>query len=229
MSNQSSLKRHGDDKLMVMARRNFLSEGFYEELCRKICETVGKVVPRGKVIADVGCGEGYYSKAICSSGEYCFFGIDISKDALKYAAKSIKEGQFAVASAFKLPFENSSVDCVMNIFAPSAYDEFHRILKEDGVLIKAVPLEEHLWGLKCAVYDKPYKNKAELRNDVLFNLVSTKEIKYNLCIKGAENIMNLFKMTPYCYKTSRQDTEKISKLTELSTTVHFAIEIYKRK
>lgn len=229
MSQQSSLKHHGDDKLMVKARRDFLEKGFYSELCQELCNTLKEALPEGAIIADVGCGEGYYTSEISKVNSFDIFGIDISKDALKYASKSIKNSHFAVASAFALPFNNESTDCVLSVFAPSAYEEFYRVLKKEGKLIKAIPLEEHLWGLKCALYNEPYKNKPEKRNDELFDLVSQKEIKYKIKLTEKEDIENLFKMTPYYYKTGREDAEKLLSLDSLETTVHFAVEIYEKR
>ncbi len=229
MSQQSSLKRHGDDKLMVRARRDFLSGGYYEPLCRQLCDAVAEYIPDGGVIDDIGCGEGYYTGAVMNSGDYHIYGIDISKDALRYASKALKSGEFAVASAFSLPFANDSADCILNIFAPSAYEEFYRVLKEDGYLIKAVPLEDHLWGLKSALYKEPYKNKPEKRNDDLFELVSQKEIKYEINLTDSETIGNLFKMTPYYYKTGREESERLLSMPELTTTVHFNVEVYKKR
>ena len=229
MSQQSSLKRHGDDKLMVKARRDFLEKGFYNELRQSLCGTLKEALPESSVIIDVGCGEGYYTSEISRVNNFGIFGIDISKDALKYASKSIKNSSFAVASAFSLPFADESVDCILSVFAPSAYEEFYRVLKNDGKLIKALPLEEHLWELKCALYKEPYKNKPEKRNDELFELVSQKEIKYKINLTEKDDIENLFKMTPYYYKTGREDAEKLLSLEKLETTVHFGIEIYEKR
>ncbi len=229
MSQQSSLKRHGDDKLMVRARREFLEKGFYEPLQRALCETVSGNVNINGVIADIGCGEGYYTGAVAGSGEYSVSGIDISKDALKFASKSLNEGEFAVASAFSLPYADNSVDCVLNVFAPSAYVEFSRILKDEGILIKAVPLEDHLWELKCALYQKPYKNKPEKRDEELFKLVSTEELKYKINLTCNNDIMNLFIMTPYYYKTGREETQKLQSLNELQVTVNFGVEVYEKR
>lgn len=229
MSQQSSLKRHGDDKLMVKARREFLEKGFYSELRENLCDNLKATLPEGSTIIDVGCGEGYYTSEISKANNFEIFGIDISKDALKYAAKSVKNSSFAVASAFSLPFAESSADCVLSVFAPSAYEEFYRVLKNNGKLIKAIPLEEHLWELKCALYKEPYKNKPEKRNDELFRLVSEKEIKYKIKLTEKEDIENLFKMTPYYYKTGREDAERLLSFESLKTTVHFAIEIYEKR
>lgn len=229
MSQQSSLKRHGDDKLMVKARREFLEKGFYGELREKLCKTLTATLSENATIVDVGCGEGYYTSEVVKANSFEVFGIDISKDALKYAAKSVKRSSFAVASAFSLPFADESVDCVLSVFAPSAYEEFYRVLKSDGKLIKAIPLEEHLWELKCALYKEPYKNKPEKRNDELFKLVSQKEIKYKIKLTEKDDIENLFKMTPYYYKTSREGAEKLFSLERLETTVHFGVEIYEKR
>ncbi len=229
MSQQSSLKRHGDDKLMVRARREFLEKGFYEPLQKTLCDVISKKCRHDAVIADIGCGEGYYTGAVADSADYMISGIDISKDALKIASKSLKNCEFAVASAFTLPYADKSIDCILNVFAPSAYGEFSRILKDDGVLIKAVPLSDHLWELKCALYDVPYKNKPEKRDDELFGLVSTNELKYKITLTCNEDIMNLFKMTPYYYKTGREETQKLMNLNKLSVTVHFGVEVYEKR
>ncbi len=229
MSQQSSLKRHGDDKLMVRARREFLEKGFYSELRDKLCENLKTTLSENATIIDVGCGEGYYTAEVAKNNNFEIFGIDISKDALKYASKSVKNSSFAVASAFSLPFTENSADCVLSVFAPSAYEEFHRVLKSDGKLIKAIPLEDHLWELKCALYKEPYKNKPEKRNDELFKLVSLKKIKYKINLTEKEDIENLFKMTPYYYKTGREDAEKLLSLNNLETTVHFGVEIYEKR
>lgn len=229
MSQQSSAKRHGDDKLMVRSRRDFLNKGYYKELCDALCECVKSTVKNDGVIIDVGCGEGYYTDAVRNSFGGKVFGIDISKDALRYASKAMKNAEFAVASAFSLPFKDESADCLINIFAPSAYEDFYRVLKNDGYLIKAVPLENHLWELKCALYNEPYKNKPEKRNDELFELLSLKEIKYQIRITDKEDISNLFRMTPYYYKTGKAEAERLLQLEELITTVHFGLEIYKKR
>ena len=128
-----------------------------------------------------------------------------------------------------MPFKNESADCIINIFAPSAYEDFYRVLKSDGILIKAVPLENHLWDLKRALYDEPYKNKPEKRNDELFELASFKELEYTINVADKDDILNLFRMTPYYYKTGKAEAERLLKLDNLETIVHFGLEIYKKR
>ena len=229
MSQQSSQKRHGDDKLMVRSRRDFLNKGFYSVLCNEICSTIKEITKKDCVLFDIGCGEGYYTSQIKKECNIdTVYGIDISKNALQFAAKSDESTKYAVASAFQLPFNVKTADLLLNIFAPCAYDEFNRVLKDDGFLVKVVPLSEHLWELKKAIYTQPYKNKPEVKDAELFQMVESKELKYSITLNSQEDIYNLFTMTPYYYKTSKDDAQKLLNLENLTTTVHFAIEVYRK-
>ena len=49
----------GDDKNMVLARREFLQSGFYHFL-RQVLLTIIKQYEHNRII-DLGCGEGYYT------------------------------------------------------------------------------------------------------------------------------------------------------------------------
>ena len=216
----ASGKRHGDDKLMVEARKNFLDKGYYAPLREKLNEILGD----GKVVLDSGCGEGYYTSLFAENNT--LLGIDISKDAIKAAAKRCKKATFAVASIAKIPLAENSVDAVINIFAPDSPNEFLRILKEGGRLITATPLENHLFELKAAVYEKPYKNPPPVYEKDGFKVKSVTEVKYKINLESAEDIEALFKMTPYYYKTSAADQEKLKSLSSLEVTLEFAVTEY---
>ncbi len=219
MKNDSG--RHGDDKLMLNARRSFLDKGYYAPLRDAVCETLGKE----QTILDSGCGEGYYTSAFAEDNEV--MGIDISKDALKMAALRCKNSEFAVASINAIPLPSGSVDVITNIFAPESLSEFSRILNANGRYITAIPLENHLFSLKKAVYDNPYLNPAPVTDKEGFELLSTKEIKYSIELKSNEEIKNLFLMTPYYYKTSKEDQQKLDGLSELTVEAEFLVLEYK--
>ena len=230
-SQKSSAKRHGDDRLMVRARRDFLDAGYYSFLRDTLCEICLEYLPSGGNILDAGCGECYYSAEINSryGQNAAFFGVDISKDALEFASKRKCGVKTAVASLFDLPFADSSLDMLLNIFSPEAFDEFHRVLKSGGYLIRVIPLENHLLGLKAAIYDKPYINDVPSAKLSGFELVGTKQIKSVLILDSNEAIQNLFKMTPYYYKTSAADQGKINSLDRLETQAEFEIRIYRKE
>lgn len=229
-SQKSSKKRHGDDALMVKARADFLEKGYYSCLCNAITDVLGRYVKPEMTVADLGCGEGWYTEKISESlkkqginAEIC--GIDISKHALIYTAKRCSDFHLAVASTAELPLADNSCDAVVSVFAPCSESEIYRVLKNDGVWIKAFPLECHLMGLKSVIYDKPYANEVNRNAPDGFTTDYSIEIKEKITVEG-EDIVNLFKMTPYYYKTSVEDQNKINGLSSLCTEIEFGIYAY---
>ncbi len=234
MSSKSSAKHHGDDRLMVRARRDFLDKGYYSFLCEKLCEICGSYLDSNSVVLDAGCGECYYSSAILKSlsgkvSDVAMLGIDISKDALEFAFKRKSGVSCAVGSVFNLPVADSSVDCVLNVFSPEAFSEYNRVLRTGGLFIRVIPLEYHLFSLKKAVYDYPYINDIP---DVAidgFALVDEIRIANEITVSSNEDIQNLFKMTPYYYKTGKSDQQKLESIDSLVTVAEFGIRIYRKE
>lgn len=233
-SQKSSKKRHGDDALMVKARQDFLEKGYYAPLCDEIGKMLIKYSKPEMTVADLGCGECWYTQRLFSllgqqgiNAEIC--GIDISKQALISGAKRCPSLHLAVASTAELPLADGSCDAVISIFAPCSESEILRVLKPDGVWIKAFPLERHLMGLKAEIYDKPYENKVDRNAPEGFTVADKSEISYGITLESSEDIMNLFKMTPYYYKTGIEDQKKISVKNSLETELQFGIYAYKRK
>lgn len=224
-------RTRGDDSEMVRARRSFLETGLYEPLRAEITKAVCEAAP-GEMV-DAGCGEGWYSCHILSEltkivAEPFLSGIDISPEALRYAAKRAKEmgvfnqSSWAVASVSHLPIGTASCDCIINLFAPCEPKEFRRILRPDGLLIRAIPLEKHLWELKCAVYDQPYQNRPVLSAPEGFRLEELIPVNATITVSG-EELSNLFSMTPYAHKTSASDAAKLDEIASLDTTISFGI------
>lgn len=226
-------KGHGDDKVMVNARRSFLSKGYYGHLKTALCREIIKYIKPNTAILDSGCGEGYYTSEIYNAASHIqgvsLYGIDVSKEALKIASKSCLNAGFAAASAYCLPFEDKSIDILTCVFSPLALEEFQRVLKNDGIFITVIPLENHLFSLKKAVYDTPYKNNPASTEIKGFELVSSQIISKNITLKSNEDLKNLFMMTPYYYKTSIKDQEKLNSLDTLTVETEFMILTYKQK
>lgn len=232
-SQKSSAKRHGDDRLMVRARKDFLSKGYYSFLCQRLAEICTELLPDSSVILDAGCGECYYSAgirdyAIEQNKCFVFAGIDISKDALEYASKRKSGVTTAVASVFDLPMPDESCDAVLNVFSPEAFDEFARVLKKDGYLFRVIPLENHLIELKEKIYEKAYLNEVagEMING--FSLIKEEKLCQKIELTESEDIINLFKMTPYYYKTGIEDQQKLFDIDYLSIRAEFKIRIYRK-
>lgn len=234
MSNHSSAKRHGDDKAMVDARRLFLDKGYYAPLRQAVCAVAVEHCGKTVELLDAGCGEGWYTvgvkETLEAAGKTCHAcGIDISREALIQAARRDAGLQLAVAGVNNLPVPDGSCDLLMSIFAPHDEGEFRRVLRKGGILLRVVPLEEHLMGLKAAVYDRPYPNPSpDCTPPSGFTMLECREVRSTLQLPCGEDIRNLFMMTPYYYKTGRRDQEKLAALEELETEIAFGIFVYQR-
>lgn len=233
-SNRSSAKRHGDDRAMVQARTAFLEAGYYAPLREALCELALRYTGEQVKLLDVGCGEGWYTvglkAALEEQGRTCTaWGIDISREALIQCARRDRTLGLAVASVNALPVPDGSMDLVLNVFAPNDDGEFHRCLRPGGVLLRAVPLEDHLLGLKEAVYDRPYRNPAPEYQPQGFTLLERREVRGRITLKSREEIVSLFRMTPYWYKTGREDQEKLDRLDSLETQIGFCIFCHRKQ
>lgn len=224
---------HGDDKLMVNARRDFLDKGYYDVLRDRITDTVRKYSADGSVILDAGCGECFYTSHFCTelmnSGiKADVLAVDISKNALASAKSRAKEIKKAVASIFSMPVADGSCDIVVNVFAPFCREEFLRVLKKGGIYIQIIPLENHLWELKEAVYDRPYKNQVQEYHIDGFELAKCSEIRKKIKLQSCNDIKSLFMMTPYYYKTSEKDFRKLDNYENLTVSTEFAVLAFKK-
>lgn len=225
---------HGDDRRMVRARSTFLNGGYYEPLARTLSDLLKSYAGKGFRLFDAGCGEGYYTAYIRRFLEEQqlspeVFGVDISREALITAGKRDRALELAVASVYDLPVPDCSCDGVLSVFSPLCLTEFSRILVPDGLFLMAYPLERHLWQLKAAVYDEPYPNKPESDTLEGFTLLERRALRYEIELSDTESIESLFMMTPYYYKTSKKDQDKLSALKELRTQVEFGVCIYRKQ
>ncbi len=233
LSQKDARKNHGDDRLMIEARRDFLDGGFYAPMRETLIETALSIASPGMTVLDAGCGEGYYTAELGKRLSEAGFApriaaIDIAKEALKWASHRGKEMELAVASCFHLPLADESVNLLLSVFSPYCGEEFLRVLKPGGDFLMVIPLERHLWGLKEAVYEKPYPN--EVKDFALpgFTLLKKEELRYSVTLSSQEEIHNLFLMTPYYYKTGAADQAKVAALETLKTPVEFAVLLYQK-
>lgn len=233
LSQTKKEKVHGDDRAMLLARRNFLDKEYYKPLLDKILDIIIKFLKHDGVILDAGCGEGWYTDHICRELKRKNFnvsaiGIDISKNAVDLLAKRNKEIESAVASAYKMPIRSDSCDIVLSVFAPFCPEEIHRILKRGAVFIRVYPLEKHLFSLKKLIYEDVILNRLTDETIEGLDLFESHAVKDMIHLESNSDIVNLFMMTPYYYKTGRSDQEKITEIDRLSTEIEFGIDVYRR-
>lgn len=230
-ANRKNSKDPGDDKDMVAARTRFLEGEHYAPLRDALAALVGEKSP--KTVLDSGCGEGYYTAGVCAAlrergMETRVAGVDLSRSALKKAARRTKEAEFAVASVYHLPVADRSVDLLLNCFSPLALEEFRRVLRPGGTYLYVVPGAKHLWELKQVLYEKPYENAEEETAYEGFAYEAIIPVDFTITL-DAPALQDLFRMTPYCWKTPKAGIERMNALDGLDVTASFRVHVFRAK
>ncbi len=230
----------GDNKEMVKSRLDFLNNSHYllvaDGLNRFIEKNLLTSLSHSAQIADLGCGVGYYLRLLKAHlSQNCdkdieYFGVDISKEAIACASKQAKNIHWVVSSAKNLPFEAQSLDAVMCVFSPSYFEEITRVLKPQGQVYIITPGDEHLKELKDILYDEVGASKGDSiiqKSKDYVVLQDSHSITYSLKLNSTNDILNLFKMTPFYWQMPSQKQTQISQLNELTVTVDMKLWCFK--
>ena len=209
------------DKENFQNRQQILEAGFYQAILDAVSDLLASSKTT-KIILDIGCGEGFYSRKLQERHpDKTFYAFDISKDSVQIAAKS--EPNWAVnwfvGDLARLPIKDASMDILLDIFSPANYGEFRRVLSKDGILIKVIPTENHLKEIRQKVQDqltnKDYSNQ-DIKNHFQehFTILSSQTASLTKTIT-ADQLQALLSMTPLLFHI---DQTKIdwSQLTEIT-------------
>ena len=213
----------GDDAAMVAARTTFLEAGYYEPLRAALVSTLAPL--RAAQLLDSGCGDGWYTTAL-STAAAVTTALDISKDAIKRAAKRDRAITWLVASSADIPLMDASVDAIVAIFSPVHIVEATRVLKSRGSLLVAAPDEKHLWELRAALYPRvrPHQPHKWLENLApTFTLLRQSRVRFPIDLPDHATVNALLKMTPYYWRAERQRRAQVEALTGLSTQADFRV------
>lgn len=209
----------GDDDAMVRARRVVFDAGLYSP----IVDAVAAAVLGAGTVLDAGCGEGSYLARVCAGGaDGC--GIDISKVAVRLAARRHPGLRFAVASVYRLPFDDGVFDAVIDVFSPRPYEELLRVLRPGGLLVVVTPGPDHLRQLKAMVYDAP---RPHVDDDVVPVEGSLVPVRFTVDLAEPRLRRALLEMTPYWWSTTEERRARIE--AELTTVdVDMVLATYRR-
>lgn len=221
----------GDNRDMLQSRRHFLQQGFYAPLAERLAAVVRQQFPdpaQALTLLDAGCGDGYYLGQLAQRlGEQVrCCGTDISRAAMRMAAKQYPAMQFAVASSFELPLADASVDVLVRVFAPASEAEIARVLKPGGLYLWAYPAAQHLFELRQLVYDQPKPHEVEALLPVAgLELLPTESVQYRIQLPDQASIAALLAMTPYYWSASADKQAHCQRLQGLELTVDFAVSV----
>jgi ubiquinone/menaquinone biosynthesis C-methylase UbiE len=100
--------------------------------------------PPGRLTIDVGCGEGRVTRDLRALG-HNVVGLDVSPSMVKAAREADPDGEYVLASAAEMPFEDGSADLVVAFMTLMDMDdmrgglrEIARMLEPGGMLIAPI-------------------------------------------------------------------------------------------
>ena len=186
-------------KSLFESRKEIMCSGLYDEVQQAIAKIIGD---QCYTILDTGCGEGSHLDRICNQlkQEVVAVGIDISKEGIVAAAKNYEQKIWCVGDLANSPFQEKSFDVILNILSPANYDEFNRILKPGGRVIKVVPQSNYLNEVrKLAFADsekEQYSNEQTVKRfKEQYTNVTQERVTYTIPLE--ENLVpKLLEMTP---------------------------------
>lgn len=231
----------GDSKEMVAARRQFLETGAYASVANALAETTVSALARctrsgPAVILDAGCGEGYYldelaQRLAATSGAQTaqLAGIDISKWAVRAAAKRSAPVTWAVASNRRPPLAPGSVDLILCLFGFPIWEGFAPIQPMGGEIILVDPGPDHLQELRALIYPEVKRSaRPSLAPQPGYTPVS--EMTHLSCahVPTPDAIANLLAMTPHAHRAASDGRTRLAACHTLDVTIDVVFRTYSR-
>lgn len=234
------VKTNYDRALFEARRKVIVDSDFFNPLHTEMTKIINKHVTKSNLsLVDMGTGEGSHLSHISNQLQANYdktvvgVGLDISKEGILEAAKNYENKIWLVADLAKTPLNDRTVDVMLNILSPSNYEEFNRLLKDDGIMIKIVPREGYLKELRQYFHGesnhKDYSNEnvITLFKDK-FDLVDQVTIHYTSVLEPS-SLQSLVKMTPLTWGVEESHLNHFLKSGVQHITVDLDLMIGRKK
>lgn len=227
-------KFEADTAEMVQARVDFLAAGHYRLMAQELSGMVAAAVPGAQGILDAGAGTGYYLGMVTEAlPGTAAVALDISKFALRRAARALPAATCLVWDVWRpLPLADSSVDAVVNVFAPRNVPEFRRVLRGNGVLAVVTPQPSHLQEIRglagmLDIGDAKESRVAAAMED-RFRPEQTRHCEYSMNLSAAD-IRNVALMGPSARHLDRDSlSDSLARLPEsVPVTASFSLQLFR--
>lgn len=217
------------DAEMLSARHQILQAGLFDPIIKAIS---GQLSEQPETILDVGCGEGTPLAKLekCRQDLDVAVGFDISKDGINLATQHGANAFFCVADLAHLPFNDHVFSTVVDLFSPSAYSEFNRVIKPHGKLIKIIPNSNYLHELRALLFGDNQPNSSYSNQrvyDLFFEhypLATVNKLCYQFTIPtGLQQALML--MTPLHWGENQNEDGKrlVDGLTSITVDVSILV------
>ncbi|MCG5103649.1 putative RNA methyltransferase [Oceanobacillus alkalisoli] len=224
------------DKELFAARENIIMKHkLYDALHTRLLEVI-KVEeannPRS-LLLDAGAGEGsHLAKILDQMKTVTGIGIDISKEGIRLAASKSEKAMWLVGDLANIPVKDQSLHTIINILSPANYQEFKRVLIENGLMIKVVPGANYLIELRDTILEEQKRFFTNEETISLFKQhysdVQIEELTYTKELHQ-EELRDLIKMSPLSWNAEQESINEVRNREHFGITIDLAILIGKNR
>jgi 23S rRNA (guanine745-N1)-methyltransferase len=227
-----------DTAAMIAARTDFLDSGFYQPVVDAVADEAGTAVAasalRDGMVVDVGAGTGHYlahtlERLPSASG----LAVDVSVPGLRRAARAHPRAAAVGADVWRgLPIRTGTVAAVLDVFAPRNAEEFHRILRPEGVLVVVTPLPGHLNELVHSfgmiTVDARKEERVEQALTTRFRRIAAHELTFPMRL-GPADVDRLIRMGPSAHHVAHDalDVQLRGLADETVVTASVLVSVYR--
>lgn len=224
-------RQPGDSADMVKARSRVLDSGLYQPISDALEQKLGQATDV-KQLADIGCGEGYYTARLAQALKATtrVYGVDISKDAVKAAAKRSQQICWLVASGAQLPLLPGQLDAITCLFTRLMPQQFANALKPEGEVFILSTGDQHLLQLRQALYPQVKASGFDPERTMTpqFELLQQQQIQYQVEVPQAL-LHDLIMMTPHYWRTSSEARDALVAQGGLTVDIDVRLHHFRRR
>jgi 23S rRNA (guanine745-N1)-methyltransferase len=222
----------GDTAAAQAARRRWIEAGLVDPLVQELARSVARLVvaPRPAIV-DLGCGDGSLLVRALDREAVELCGIDLSRDAIRQAARAWPDATWIVANADRrLPVADGAADLVLSLFGRRNPAEVSRILRPGGALVVAIPGPDDLIELRAAVQGRALSIDRVARTvDAIgeaFEPCGRSALRWNATLDAA-GVADALRLT---YRGARRgERERAETLASLGVTLAADVVTFRRR
>ena len=227
----------GDSREMVAARRRFVDAQHFapitEHLFGVVQQAMTAAAGRTLTVLDAGCGEGYtldrlavLAQQSTDHGTIALAGIDVSKWAIKAAARRKSPVTWLVANNARPPFLAGSVDLILCLFGFPVWDGFKSVQRSGSQVVLVDPGPDHLIELREIIY--PSVTRAPpapvaVAEPAGHRLTREERLQFPITLARQDPIQDLLAMTPHGHRITEAGRGRLAQMESLAVTVDVVV------